>query len=105
MSTNKRRKFDKEYKLMVVNLCLSGKAPKEVAKELGINSSMVHRWIRENEQYGDNSFKGNGVAVRTEADEKIARLERELKEAQLECEILKKAVSIFSKSDSKSTRL
>jgi transposase len=37
----------------------------------------------------------------TEEQKKIARLEKELRETKLERDILKKAVSIFSKSDGK----
>ena len=33
-----RRKFDKEYKQMVVDLCLSGRPTKEVAEELELLS-------------------------------------------------------------------
>jgi len=98
-----RRKFDKEYKEMVVNLCQAGKEPKVVANEMGLDSSMVHRWLREHTKYGANSFKGNGNTVMTEAEAEIARLKKELKDVQLERDILKKAVGIFSKSDSRST--
>ena len=37
----------------------------------------------------------------TELETEIARLKKELKEMQMERDILKKAVSIFSKSDGK----
>ena len=90
---------------MVVNLCLSGRDPKEVAVEMDLNSSMIHRWIREHKEFGNNSFKGNGNAVMTEEQEKIARLEKELKQLRIEREILKKVVSIFSTSDGKNMNL
>ena len=41
----------------------------------------------------------------TDEEREIERLKKELKEAQLERDILKKAVSIFSKSDRKFTNL
>ena len=41
----------------------------------------------------------------TDEEKEIARLKAELKEAQLERDILKKAISIFSKSDKKSSDL
>jgi len=37
----------------------------------------------------------------TEEQKEIARLKKELRDAQLECDILKKAVSIFSRNDGK----
>lgn len=36
-----RRSFDKEFKKMAVNLCLTGKATKEVAKDLGVRPELV----------------------------------------------------------------
>ncbi len=41
----------------------------------------------------------------TDQEREIARLERELRDAKMERDILKKAISIFSKSDGKSTNL
>ena len=36
-----RRHYDKEFKLMAINLCDSGKATKEVAEELGIWPDLI----------------------------------------------------------------
>jgi transposase len=41
----------------------------------------------------------------TDSEKEIARLQKALKEAEMERDILKKAISIFSKSDKKSTGL
>lgn len=57
-----RRHFDKEFKLMAVNLCLTGRPTKEVAEELGVRSELVRRWNREYEQFKDGSFSGHGHA-------------------------------------------
>ncbi len=100
-----RKSYDKEFKMMVVNLCLSGKASKDVSNDLGISVDLVNRWKREHSQYGDNSFAGNGKPVMAEAEMEIARLKKELKNTQIERDILKKAVSIFSRSDSKNSNL
>lgn len=96
-----RRNFDKEFKLMAVNLCLTGKESREVAQELGIRAELVRRWKREHEQYQEGSFSGHGNANLTTEQKEIAKLKKELKEAQLERDILKKAVGIFSRSDNK----
>ena len=90
---------------MAVNLCLTGKSSKEVAADLGITPNLLNRWIREHAKYGENSFSGNGKPVMTDSELEIARLKKELREAQIERDILKKAVSIFSRSDSKNTYL
>jgi len=96
--------FDSEYKLMAVNLVLqSEKTGSDVARDLGIRPSLVNRWIREYEKNQSASFPGNGKAVLTEEQKQIAELKRQLADARLERDILKKAVSIFSASDRKSS--
>jgi transposase len=92
-----RRNFDKEFKMMAVNLCSTGKSSKQVADELGIRVELLRRWKREHEQFQQGSFSGRGNANMTSEQKEIASLKRELREAQLERDILKKAVSIFSK--------
>lgn len=97
-----RRKFDKEFKLMTVELCLSGKPTSEVAEELGLRPELVSRWKREYQQKKDGSFSGHGKPSLTAEQAEIARLKKELRETQIERDILKKAVSIFSKNDGRS---
>lgn len=96
-----RRHFDKEFKQMAVNLCLTGKPTKEIAQELGIRSDLVRRWRREYEEYQEGSFSGHGNTNMTADQKEIAKLKKELQDAQIEREILKKAISIFSKGDNK----
>ena len=96
-----RKNYDKEFKLMVVNLCQSGKSTKEVSEDLGIRPDMVRRWKREYNQYQEGSFSGHGKANMTDEQKEITRLKKELADAQIERDILKKAVSIFSRSDGK----
>ena len=98
-----RRKYDKEFKLMAVNLCDTGKTAKEVANELGIRSDLISRWRREYDQYKEGSFCGHGNENMTDEQKENVKLKKELREAQLERDILKKAISIFSKGDNKYT--
>ena len=98
-----RRSFDKEFKQMAVNLCLTGKPTREVADELGVRRELVARWKREYEQYKEGSFSGHGNANLTDAQKENIHLKKALREAQLERDILKKAISIFSKGDDRYT--
>ncbi|QZE15505.1 hypothetical protein K4L44_06650 [Halosquirtibacter laminarini] len=90
---------------MAVNLCLSGKSTSEVASDMDLDRRMVYRWINEHSQFKENSFKGNDNRVRTSEQEEIKALKAELRKTQIERDILKKAVSIFSKSDSTNMNL
>ena len=95
------RNFDKEFKLMTVELCNSGKSSNEVSKELGIRPDLVRRWRREFDTKRSGSFTGHGNPGLTPEQREISSLKRQLQEAELERDILKKAVSIFSKSGGK----
>ena len=96
-----RREYDKEFKQLAVGLCNTGKTSKEVAEELGIRSELINRWKREYNKYNNGSFSGHGKANFTPEQKEILELKKALKESQLERDILKKAVSIFSKNDGK----
>lgn len=86
---------------MVVELHQSGKSSREISSDLDIPSDMIRRWVREYGATGSGSFAGNGNPVLTPEQREITHLKKALKEAQIERDILKKAVSIFSKSDNK----
>ena len=96
-----RRNYDKEFKLMTVELCNAGKSSKQVSKELDIRSELVRRWRREFEVKQSGSFTGHGNLSLSPEQQEISNLKKQLHEAELERDILKKAVSIFSKSGGK----
>lgn len=95
-----RRQYDEEFKRSAVELCrTSGKTATQIARDLGINSSMLNRWRREKDKYRDRAFPGLGKQMRgTDLEEENRRLKKELAIAQEERDILKKAVAIFSKT-------
>jgi transposase len=101
MSKRERRTFDETFKRMAVELYMSGKTSTTVGKELGIGSDVVRRWTREFKSDGERSFPGKGKQNLTDEQKEIIALKKALNEAQIERDILKKAVSIFSKGDSK----
>lgn len=101
MKKRERRSFDQAFKLMVVELHRNGKSSHQIGRELSIPADMVRRWSREHAAAGQASFAGNGKPLMTAEEREIAQLKKALKEAEIERDILKKAVSIFSKSDNK----
>ena len=96
MSKTKRRRYDAEFKREAVQLYhSSGKSCLQIAKELGIGNGILKRWIREYSADSVYSFRGNG---RMRPDEfAVRKLEKELARVKRERDILKKAVSIFSR--------
>ena len=105
MMTQERQKYDRDFKQKAVELSFARGNAKEIAEELGIRPELLYRWRREHQKYQDNSFPGKGKPKMTDFEREIARLRKELRDAKMERDILKKAVSIFSKSDGKSTNL
>ena len=64
----------------------------EIAKELGVSASMLHRWREQLEP----ELSGAAPATQGERDE-IERLRRELRDLQAENSLLKKAAALFAK--------
>ena len=105
MMTKERQKYDREFKQKAVELSFARGNAREIADELGIRAELLYRWRREYQKYQNNSFPGKGKPKMTDLEKEVARLQKELRDAKMERDILKKAVSIFSKSDGKSTNL
>lgn len=94
-----------EFKQKAVELSYAKGNVKQVCEDLDIIPSVLYRCRKELKKYGHNSFPGRGKPKMTDSEKEIARLQKALKEAEMERDILKKAISIFSKSDKKSTGL
>ena len=95
----KRQTFTKEFKLEAVRLLNEGKkAGADLARELGIKRNQLYKWKEAIDQKGNDVFPGSGKhpGSETQAAE-VARLKRELVQAQEEIEILKKAAAFFAK--------
>ena len=105
MMIKERQKYDREFKQKDVELSFARGNAREIAEELGIRPELLYRWRREYQKYDNNSFPGKGEPKMTDLEKENARLRKELRDAKMERDILKKAVSIFSKGDGKSTNL
>ena len=98
--SSKRNHHSKQLKLDTVNY--RNEHPNltqvECAKNLGIGVSTLAKWesqFRNND--GDIPVRGSGNYQSDDAKE-IARLKRELRDAQDALDVLKKAISILGKS-------
>lgn len=98
-----RKIYSKEFKQKAVELSNVRGNVQEIAKELEIRAELIYRWRKE---FGKNptlAFGGNGKRQMTEEQKELYRLRKELADVKMERDILKKAVSIFSVSDRKSS--
>ena len=66
-----------------------------VAEKFGINHVMLHRWVSEYRELGEEAFVGKGHQA--PADAELRRLRKENERLRQENEILKKAAAYFAK--------
>jgi len=98
MSENKRRRYDAEFKRNAIALSQEpGRSASNVEQSLGIANGLIGRWKRQLEKNGELAFPGNGIEALTPEQKKIRDLEKRLKDAEMDRDILKKALAIFSK--------
>lgn len=90
------KKYENDFKVLIVELVKSGRPVKEVCTEYDLNDSMVRRWRREYEAKAGDFTKKKELS---QEERELKALRKELREITMERDILKKAVSIFSKSD------
>ena len=94
-----KKYYSKEYKLKAVALCNERGNVSLVASEPGIRHDMLRRWKREYSEDQSKAFIGGGNAKKKPAPNELSLLRKKLREVELERDILKKAVGIFSKSE------
>ena len=95
--SSKRRTYTREFKIDAAKLSYNSDKPvEEIAENLGVSQSSLNRWRREYRVDPDQAFPSKGQMK--ERDAEVVQLKKELAEARMENEILKKAVAIFTRS-------
>ena len=90
MSRGKR--YTAEFKAQAVALVVeAGRSALVVARELGINVNTLHSWLKQARDEDSDSNTSEAAIY------EIKRLKKELAQAQMERDILKKAAAYFAK--------
>ena len=93
-----RRKYSKEFKVDAVELMLrSNKSTIETAASLGIRADLLRRWAKEYSANKAAPFPGSGH-LKDPEEERLRKLERELRIVTEERDILKNIQGILSLS-------
>ena len=89
----KKKRFDMDFKISTVKMITEGghKAA-EVARSIGIHPNQPYNWKRKFSDNGEKAFPGKGHLT------EISSLCKQLREVEMERDILKRAVGIFSKT-------
>ena len=91
-----KRTYSKEFKIKACELVMKDNiAVSIVAEKFGINHIMLHRWVSEYRELGNEAFVGKGY--QHPADAELRKLRKENERLKMENEILKKAAAYFAK--------
>lgn len=85
MATNTFRKYDDQFKLNALKMVDNGQSVRSVAQSLGVNENLLHKW------------KNARNAHHSTAETEVLELRAKLRQVEQERDILKKALSIFSR--------
>ena len=92
-----KRQYDIEFKIDAAKLVAEqGYSVPEASERLGIPSGNVVRWVRQYRQ--GKLVPGHKQAQPTEQESEVRRLRAQIKQLEMENEILKKASAFFAKN-------
>lgn len=99
MSNPDYKRYPKDLKIEALEaLRITGKSMAQIEREFGITPNLLAKWKARHEvDLDDEANKALYPKGMDKKDEKNVRLERQLRIAQQEIEILKKALGIFSR--------
>ncbi len=94
-----KRQYDCTFKERAVKMSYERDSVKALAAELGITAERLYKWRAEYSEHVQASFQSHGVERLSDEGRQVKYLEKELRNAKMELEILKKAIAVFSKID------
>lgn len=87
-----RRKYDADFKAEVLKMLASGQTPGYIANALGISENIIYRWKNKNQVGKKSQLPLSDLATENQ------QLKDRLRQVETERDILKKALSIFSRA-------
>jgi transposase len=90
---NMSKRYTDEFKKQIVDLIKSGKRPKDVVDEYQISRATVNKWVNDFDKSGSFKAKDN----RSEEENEVIQLRKDLAEAKMEIDILKQAALIMGR--------
>jgi transposase len=93
-SKKRHRKYDVDFKKEVLKMIESGRSVPDVSQSLGIGSNLIYTWVKRSRSSSTDA-KAAGYVVSLD-DEKLA-MHKRIRELEMERDILKKALGIFSR--------
>jgi transposase len=94
--TKSRRPYPAEFRQQMIELVRTGRNPAELAREFSCNSQSIRNWVA---QAGIDSGKpprGKEGGLTSAEREELSRLRRQVRQLQMERDILAKATAWFA---------
>ena len=88
--TPPRRKFDKAFKAEALRMLDEGQSAVQVAQSLNVSDQLLHTWKHTHKKQTQKQAGTSELLAENE------RLKAQLKRAEMEREILKKSIAIFT---------
>lgn len=88
-----RRKYDADFRKEVIKMVESGRKVPDIAQSLGIGTNLIYQWLKRSKTTSDSS--GNSSPISFDAEK--AAMYKRIKDLEMERDILKKALGIFSR--------
>ena len=89
----KKRTYTDDFKRQMIELQKNGKARGEIIREYDLTASAFDKWVKQSEQSG--SFRASDN--RSEEENELIRLRKEIKQLQMENDILKQSALILGR--------
>jgi transposase len=91
-----RRKYDAAFKQEVVKMIAVGRSVPDIARSLGVGENLIYRWKKQAIDSSESQVSESG-SPQISLSEHLA-LQKKLRELEMERDILKKALGIFSRT-------
>jgi transposase len=95
-----KKVYTKEFKVGAAKMVVDeNMKSSQVVKDLGISTSALSKWVKNYRKHGSGAFPGKGLLVAV--DQEKRDLERRLRRAEMERDLLKKTIAFFAELDRK----
>ena len=98
-----RPPYPAEFRQQIMELAGAGRPPTELAQEFGCSAQTVVNWVAAAGLKADKPTKPASGALNEAEREELIRLRRQLRQAQMERDILAKATAWFANKSEKTS--
>jgi transposase len=88
--------YPAEFRQQMVELVRMGRNPEELAREFGCNGQSIRNWVAQAAVDGGKPPRGKEGALTSAEREELSRLRRQVRQLQMERDILAKATAWFA---------